>query len=51
MGFFTSKVQFAWFAHIGGFMFGLIMTPLVLWQRRREVARAVKVPAAAYAPR
>ena len=24
MGFFTDKVQFAWFAHLGGFLFGLV---------------------------
>jgi membrane associated rhomboid family serine protease/Zn-finger nucleic acid-binding protein len=50
MGFFTQKIQFAWFAHLGGFLFGLLLTPLVLRMRRREVARAVQVPAAAYAP-
>ena len=51
MGFFTTKVQFAWFAHLGGFVFGLLMTPLVLRARRFEVGREVRVPAAAYAPR
>lgn len=50
MGFFTDRVQFAWFAHLGGFLFGLVLTPLVLRMRRREVARAVRVPATAYAP-
>lgn len=51
MGFFTDKIQFAWFAHLGGFIFGLLFTPAVLYMRRREVARAVRVPASAYAPR
>ena len=51
MGFFTDKIQFAWFAHLGGFLFGLLFTPAVLYLRRREVARAVRVPATAYAPR
>lgn len=44
MGFFSTAVQFAWFAHLGGFLFGLGMTPLVLRWRRREVARRVAVP-------
>ena len=48
MGFFTDKVQFAWFSHLGGFLFGLTMTPVVLYLRRREVARAVRVPASQY---
>ena len=51
MALFTDKVQFAWFSHLGGFVFGLMLTPLVLHRRRREVARAVRVPASAYAPR
>jgi membrane associated rhomboid family serine protease len=46
MGFFTDKVQFAWFSHLGGFLFGLVITPLVLRWRRRSVARQVGVPAA-----
>lgn len=47
MGFFTAKGSghVAWFSHIGGFLVGLAMTPLVLRQRRREVAGNVKVPA------
>lgn len=49
MGFFTTKIQFAWFAHLGGFLFGLLITPLVLRVRRREVAREVRVPASAFA--
>ncbi len=51
MGFFTDKVQFAWFAHLGGFLFGLGLTPLVLRWRRTQVAREVAVPAAKYARR
>lgn len=35
----------AWYAHLGGFAVGLVMTPLVHRARRREVARAVQVPA------
>lgn len=35
----------AWFAHLGGFLVGLGVTPLVLAWRRREVARRVRVPA------
>jgi membrane associated rhomboid family serine protease len=50
MGFFTDKVQFAWFAHLGGFLFGLLLTPLVLRWRRRQVAREVAVPAAGVSP-
>lgn len=46
MGFFgTGEHHVAWFSHMGGFAVGLIMAPLVLRQRRREVARSVKVPA------
>jgi hypothetical protein len=45
MGFFTHEVEFAWFAHLGGFA----CTPVVLAMRRREVARAVAVPAYARA--
>lgn len=47
MGFFSTAVQFAWFAHLGGFLFGLLFTPFVLRWRRRYVARQVAVPAAA----
>jgi membrane associated rhomboid family serine protease/Zn-finger nucleic acid-binding protein len=35
----------AWFAHLGGFVVGLAVTPLMLKLRRREVARSVRVPA------
>lgn len=49
MGFFTAKGSghVAWFSHIGGFLMGIAMTPLVLRARRREVAASVRVPAAA----
>jgi membrane associated rhomboid family serine protease len=39
-------VHTAWWAHVGGFVFGLALTPLIKAWRRREVAAAVKVPAA-----
>lgn len=35
----------AWFAHLGGFLVGIAVAPLMLALRRREVARAVRVPA------
>ncbi|MCX4245061.1 rhomboid family intramembrane serine protease [Paraliomyxa miuraensis] len=35
----------AWFAHLGGFLTGLGVTPFVLAWRRREVAHRVRVPA------
>jgi membrane associated rhomboid family serine protease/Zn-finger nucleic acid-binding protein len=50
MGFFGkgSGVEgVAWFAHLGGFLVGLAVTPLMLTLRRREVARRVRVPALA----
>ncbi len=45
MGLFATNSHVAWFSHIGGFMAGIIMTPLVLRARRSEVAAKVKVPA------
>lgn len=48
MGFFGTgggAKQVAWFAHLGGFLVGLAVTPLMLRLRRREVARSVRVPA------
>lgn len=51
MGFFTAAIQFAWFSHLGGFVFGLLFTPLVLRWRRRHVARHVAVPAAPFVAR
>lgn len=35
----------AWFAHLGGFLVGIAVAPLMLKLRRREVARSVRVPA------
>jgi membrane associated rhomboid family serine protease/Zn-finger nucleic acid-binding protein len=51
MGFFTAKGggHVAWFSHMGGFLVGIAMTPLVLRSRRREVAGKVRVPAAGMA--
>lgn len=46
MGLFGKAAHVAWFSHIFGFAVGLIMTPIVLRQRRREVASKVEVPAA-----
>ncbi len=34
----------AWFAHLGGFLVGIAVAPLMLAIRRREVARRVRVP-------
>jgi len=45
MAFFTRNTSVAWFAHLGGFVFGLAVTPLILRLRKREVARRVLVPA------
>ncbi len=49
MALFSAAIDYAWFSHLGGFLFGFGMTPLVLRWRRRQVAREVKVPAAPYA--
>jgi hypothetical protein len=38
MAFFSNAIEFAWFSHIGGFVFGLAVTPWVLRWRRKEVA-------------
>jgi membrane associated rhomboid family serine protease/Zn-finger nucleic acid-binding protein len=35
----------AWWAHLGGFLVGLAVTPWVLLLRRREVSERVRVPA------
>ena len=35
----------AWFAHLGGFLVGISVAPLMLALRRRDVARRVRVPA------
>ncbi len=47
MAFFSDAVHFAWFAHLGGFLYGLAATPLVLRQRRKEVAAQVRFKSAA----
>jgi membrane associated rhomboid family serine protease len=47
MAFFTTKEEVAWFAHLGGLVCGLALTPLFLAVRRRQVARSVRVPARA----
>ncbi len=48
MGLFSSGAHVAWFSHLGGFVFGSVMTPLVLAWRRRHVAQQVDVPAAGF---
>lgn len=40
----TGAEGVAWFAHLGGFLVGIAVTPLMLALRRREVARSVRVP-------
>lgn len=47
MAFFSDAIQFAWFSHMGGFLFGAAITPLVLRSRVREVAGSVRVKSAA----
>ena len=47
MAFFSDAVDFAWFAHLGGFVYGLAITPLVLRWRRKEVATQVRFRSAA----
>ena len=42
---FGEQLGVAWFAHLFGFIAGAAMTPLILGQRRKEVAAQVKVPA------
>ena len=46
MAFFSKGGHVAWYSHIFGFAVGLVMTPIILRMRRREVARRVEVPAA-----
>jgi membrane associated rhomboid family serine protease/Zn-finger nucleic acid-binding protein len=41
----TGAEGVAWFAHLGGFLVGIAVAPLMLKLRRREVARSVRVPA------
>jgi membrane associated rhomboid family serine protease len=40
-----ASAEVAWWAHLGGFALGLLVTPIVLRMRRREIARRVRVPA------
>ncbi len=50
MGFFGTgggAKEVAWFAHLGGFLVGLAVTPWMLKLRRHEVAASVRVPATA----
>lgn len=47
MAVFSDAIQFAWFAHIGGFLYGLALTPWVLRWRRKVVASQVKYRSAA----
>lgn len=49
MAFLSAAIDYAWFSHLGGFLFGAAMTPLVLRWRWRQVAREVRVPAAPFA--
>ncbi len=44
----TRDAGVAWFSHLFGFAIGAAMTPVFLAHRRREVARAVHVPATGY---
>lgn len=49
MGFFSKGAgHVAWYSHIFGFLTGIVMTPIVLELRKREVARDVEVPATGY---
>ncbi len=47
MAFYSDAIQMAWFAHLGGFVVGLAVTPWVLRRRRREVAAQVRFKSAA----
>lgn len=42
MALFSDAIDFAWFAHLGGFVCGLAITPWVLVRRRKEVAAQVR---------
>ncbi len=45
MGLFSQQTHVAWYSHLGGFLTGFAITPLVLAWRRRQVAVAVEQPA------
>lgn len=47
MALFSDAHQFAWFSHIGGFVLGAAVTPLVLRRVCREVGETVRVKSAA----
>lgn len=47
MAVFSDMISFAWFSHIGGFAFGLAVTPWVLRWRRKLVATQVRFRSAA----
>lgn len=47
MAFFSAAIEFAWFSHLGGFLFGLALTPWVLRWRRKVVAGQVRNRSAA----
>lgn len=47
MAVFSNAIEFAWFSHIGGFLFGLAVTPWVLRWRRKVVASQVRIRSAA----
>jgi membrane associated rhomboid family serine protease/Zn-finger nucleic acid-binding protein len=47
MAVFSDAIEFAWFSHLGGFLFGLAVTPWVLRWRRAQVARTVRFRSAA----
>ncbi len=45
MGLFSAQTHVAWYSHLGGFLTGFAVTPLVLKWRRRQVALSVEHPA------
>lgn len=45
----SGEARIAWWSHVGGFAVGAAVTPLVLKQRRREIAKKVGVPASRFA--
>lgn len=47
MAVFSDAIQFAWFSHLGGFIYGLSLTPWVLRWRRKQVAATVRFKSAA----
>jgi membrane associated rhomboid family serine protease/Zn-finger nucleic acid-binding protein len=47
MAVFSDAIQFAWWSHLGGFLFGLLLTPFVLRWRRARIAETVRFRSAA----